>query len=116
MKDNGTLRSAAIYAPDGPMGARPVRLTSLRLAVLRAIEVQPGLSNRGVGVATRVQDEGQTSRLLRRLAEFGLIENTGGGQRFGTANSWQLTAAGYELLTAWRRSWPDAIATPPVMG
>jgi len=84
MKGNGTLINEAICGTSGaPTGAGPVRLTSLRLAVLRSIEVQPGLSNRRVAVAASIQDEGQTSRLLRRLAELGLIENAGAGPRLG---------------------------------
>ncbi len=78
-----------------------VRLTDARLAAMRAISGQPGLSNRGVSEATSLKDQGHMSRLLKRLSDLGVIENTGGGRRLGTANSWYLTATGRQVLGVW---------------
>jgi hypothetical protein len=41
-------------------------------------------------------DEGQISKLLKRLEKLGLIENTGEGQAYGKSNAWGLTAKGEE--------------------
>lgn len=90
------------WEPDGgPAARRRVRLTDQRLVVMRAVSRQPGLSNRGVSDATGLHDQGHMSRLLKRLSELGVVENTGGGRRLGMANSWQLTLAGRQLLAVW---------------
>jgi hypothetical protein len=54
-------------------------------------------SNREVADAAGVLDEGQISKLLKRLEGLGLIENTGEGQPMGKANAWRLTAWGVEV-------------------
>jgi DNA-binding MarR family transcriptional regulator len=87
-----------------------VRLTDRRLEVLRVVWLAPGLSNRGVGEATGV-GQAQMSRMLRRLADLGLVQNTGGGRRLGMANCWHLTAAGRELLQVGGRSRPTGGTT-----
>jgi len=46
-------------------------------------------SNREVAIAAGVLDEGQMSKLLKRLEGLGLIENTGEGQSKGKANAWR---------------------------
>ncbi len=84
-------------------GGGRMRVTDRRLAVLRAISQRPGLSNRSVGTAAGV-GPAQISRMLTRLAQLGVVENTGGGQRLGMANCWRLTAAGRELLKVCERS------------
>jgi AcrR family transcriptional regulator/DNA-binding MarR family transcriptional regulator len=77
-----------------------IRLTSRTLAVLRVIAAEPGLSNRQIGDRAGIADRGQASRLLARLCERKLIENTGGGQPLGAANAWQLTPRGRRLAFA----------------
>jgi AcrR family transcriptional regulator len=81
----------------GRLTAQDVRLTARTLAVLNAVAAQPGLSNRDVATRAGIADQGQTSRLLGRLRERGLMENTGGGQQRGAANAWRLTPAGEHL-------------------
>ncbi|HLH15105.1 MAG TPA: helix-turn-helix domain-containing protein [Solirubrobacteraceae bacterium] len=83
-----------------PSGAGEVRLTSRTIAVLRAIGERPGASNREVAERAGVADQGQASRLLARLCDRGLLENTGGGQPRGAANAWRLTHAGERLERA----------------
>jgi AcrR family transcriptional regulator len=80
--------------------ARDIRLTSRTLAVLRIVAAQPGLSNKEVSRQAGIADQGQISRLLARLCERGLLENTGGGQPMGAANAWRLTRQGERLERA----------------
>jgi predicted transcriptional regulator len=61
--------------------------------VLAAIAAQPGASNREVADAAEVRDEGQTSRLLARLHDLGLIHDPG-QWRVGEPHSWRLTTRG----------------------
>jgi DNA-binding IclR family transcriptional regulator len=64
--------------------------------VLTVIAEQPGASNRQIAAASGITDEGQTSRLLKRLQNLELIENTGLGHARGESNAWRLTAKGKE--------------------
>jgi AcrR family transcriptional regulator len=75
-----------------------MRLTYRTVRVLLAIAHEPGASNRHVGEVAGIVDQGQASKLLRRLAHLGLIENVafGDGQR-GEPNAWTLTARGERL-------------------
>jgi AcrR family transcriptional regulator len=80
-----------------------LRLTYRTLAVLGVVASEPGLSNRDICQRADVTDEGQISRLLARLCDRGLLENTGGGQPLGAANAWRLTPGGEALERAIRR-------------
>ena len=82
----------------------PVRATYRTTRVLSAIGASPRLSNRDIADAAGLSDEGQTSKLLRRLERRGLVENVGLGQAFGGANAWILTSYGKEVLEATRHS------------
>jgi predicted transcriptional regulator len=57
--------------------------------VLEAIAKHSGASNREVADFAGVLDEGQISKLLKRLESLGLIENTGEGQPKGKPNAWR---------------------------
>jgi AcrR family transcriptional regulator/DNA-binding MarR family transcriptional regulator len=74
-----------------------MRLTYRTVRVLLAIAAQPRASNRGVADAAGITDQGQISKLLRRLEHLGLIQNTGGEPFKGEPNAWCLTAKGREL-------------------
>jgi AcrR family transcriptional regulator len=74
-----------------------MRVTYRTLRVLAAIAASPGASNREIAASAAVIDQGQISRLLRRLASLELIENTGEGQARGAPNAWWLTPKGEEL-------------------
>jgi DNA-binding PadR family transcriptional regulator len=50
-----------------------------------------------------IGDEGQASKLLKRLAARGLIEDTG-TRAPGEANAWRLTERGAEVLRVMRSS------------
>ena len=82
----------------------PVRVTYRTTRVLNAIGESPGLSNRDIAEAAGLTDEGQTSRLLRRLEQRHLVQNVGVGQAYGGANAWLLTAYGERVLDATRHS------------
>ncbi len=71
-----------------------MRLTYRTVRVLAAIAARPGLSNGQISQREGIADERQISRLLSRLAGLQLIENTGEGQRKGSANAWRLTRRG----------------------
>jgi DNA-binding MarR family transcriptional regulator len=72
-------------------------MTYRTLRVLAAIASCPGLSNAGVAEQAGISDQGQISKLLKRLHAIGLVENTGGGQELGASNEWRLTAEGRRL-------------------
>jgi AcrR family transcriptional regulator len=80
-----------------PLKDLDMRLTYRTVRVLIAIASVPGSSNREVGAAAGIADQGQISKLLQRLTSLGLIENTGAGHARGEANAWQLTGRGQEV-------------------
>ncbi len=80
--------------PADPLRDVPMRLTYRTVRVLMAVAKHPGSSNRDVGLASGMSDQGQISKLLTRLAKLGLIENTGAGLTRGAPNAWVLTAKG----------------------
>jgi hypothetical protein len=90
----------------GGLGGRrlPVRTTYRTTRVLSAVGTSPGLSNREIAEAAGLSDEGQTSKLLRRLEGRGLVQNFGLGQAHGGPNAWQLTPYGERVLDATRHS------------
>jgi AcrR family transcriptional regulator/DNA-binding MarR family transcriptional regulator len=83
----------------------PMRITYRTMRVLSAIAAQPGASNRQVGEAAGMSDQGQVSKLLQRLERLGLAVNTEAGQERGMPNVWQLTPMGTEIERATGHSW-----------
>jgi AcrR family transcriptional regulator len=86
----------------GPVDGVGMRMTYRTARVLEAIAEQPGRSNQDIGEHAGITDAGQASKLLARLAGYGLIENVGPGWPAGGANAWQLTHTGQQLHTATR--------------
>jgi AcrR family transcriptional regulator len=86
-------------APD-PFRDLPLRFTYRTARVLEAIAAHPGASNRQIGQAAGVSDQGQMSKLLARLERHGLIENRGSGHARGEANAWRPTARGESVRHA----------------
>ncbi len=80
-----------------PIAGLSMRLTYRTVQVLAVIAEHPGASNREIARSSGIVDEGQTSRLLKRLARLSLLENLGEGQEKGAANAWYLTARGTQL-------------------
>jgi AcrR family transcriptional regulator len=80
-----------------PLRDLDMRLTYRTVRVLIAISTSPGASNRRVADTAGVTDQGQISKLLLRLQNLGLIENTGDGPSKGEPNAWRLTPKGHEV-------------------
>ena len=74
-----------------------MRLTYRTVRVLMAVAEHPGASNRQVGVASGMNDQGQISKLLSRLHRLGLIANDGIGPAKGAPNEWTLTTKGQAI-------------------
>ncbi len=77
-----------------------LRLTFRTARVLAAIHECPGSNNRQIGAASGIADQGQISKLLRRLAGYGLVENTGREHSRGEPNAWTLTQRGLAIHQA----------------
>jgi hypothetical protein len=105
---SGTSRTtrvgAGISAGESPGQRLPLRTTYRTTRVLSAIGASAGLSNREIAEAAGLADEGQTSKLLRRLERRGLVQNFGLGQAYGGSNAWRLTAYGERVLESTRQS------------
>jgi AcrR family transcriptional regulator len=84
--------------PADPFKAAGMRLTYRTVRVLSAIGEHPGASNRQVAAAAEVSDQGQVSKLLRRLARAGMIANAGAGAHQGSPNAWTLTPSGQRVI------------------
>ncbi len=84
-----------------PLRDLDMRLTYRTVRVLMAVAELGGggshPSNREVGEAAGMSDQGQISKLLSRLHRLGLIENTGNGPSKGAPNDWTLTPKGAEV-------------------
>jgi AcrR family transcriptional regulator len=87
--------------PSDPLRDIEMRLTYRTVRVLTAIAELGGRgsypSNRQVGEASGMQDQGQISKLLARLHRLGLIHNTGIGPTKGAPNAWTLTPTGNHI-------------------
>jgi AcrR family transcriptional regulator len=83
-----------------PFKGLPIRFTYRTALVLETIASDPGASNRHVADCSGITDEGQISRLLRRLQSCELIENGGQGHTKGEANAWKLTTRGEAIHAA----------------
>jgi AcrR family transcriptional regulator/DNA-binding MarR family transcriptional regulator len=86
--------------PANPLRDLNMRLTYRTMRVLLAIANHPGASNRELGIASEISDQGQISKLLARLEKLGLIENRGEGHARGAPNAWTLTAKGCQVEQA----------------
>jgi DNA-binding MarR family transcriptional regulator len=86
----------------------PIRFTYRTARVLSTIATEPGASNRIIADNSGIADEGQMSRLLRRLEGCELIENRGEGHARGEPNAWTLTQRGQAIQTAITTQQPAA--------
>jgi AcrR family transcriptional regulator/DNA-binding MarR family transcriptional regulator len=82
---------------EDPLQDLDMRLTYRTVRVLMAIAARPGASNRHVGGAAGIADQGQTSKLLQRLEHLGLIQRPAVGGGKGEPNAWMLTPRGQQL-------------------
>jgi AcrR family transcriptional regulator len=93
-------RPVARALPANPLRGVAMRLTYRTVRVLCAVAEHPGASNREVGLAAGVADQGQISRLLTRLHRLGLIEKAEAAPSRGVPNAWRLTEKGAEMHAA----------------
>jgi AcrR family transcriptional regulator/DNA-binding MarR family transcriptional regulator len=82
--------------------ASPVdyRLTVRTRLALAAVSGRPGLNNREVAEIIGLSDQGQISRMMKRLQSQGLVENTQAHKRL--ARAWRLTADGEAVIDSHR--------------
>lgn len=92
-------RTEALQRPPAEvLQSMPIRFTHRTMLVLEALASNVGASNREIGDAAGVVDQGQISKLLARLERLGLAENRGRAPALrGHANSWSLTARGEQV-------------------
>jgi DNA-binding MarR family transcriptional regulator len=83
------------------------RLSDRAISVLRAVGVEPGISNRGVAARVGCSAQMDVSEPLACLRQRALIENSRNG---GRENAWRLTPSGKRLHHAIARETP---APPP---
>jgi AcrR family transcriptional regulator len=89
-----------LHLEPAPFRDLTIRLTYRTALVLSTIATTPGSSSKQIANAAGVSDEGQMSRLLRRLERNGLVCNAGGEPRRGEAKAWTLTSRGQGILLA----------------
>jgi DNA-binding MarR family transcriptional regulator len=73
-----------------------------KTAALLHIATHPGASNRAVAAGIGIRDEGQSSKLLTRMQDLGLVVNRTHDR--GRPNAWHLTVAGRRLVRAFKES------------
>jgi AcrR family transcriptional regulator len=96
-----TPRANGAEPPAGdPFRDLRLRFTYRTARVLATIAAHPGASNRQIGEEAGVSDQGQISKLLKRLERAGLLENDGAGHDSGAPNMWRLTARGQAIDSA----------------
>lgn len=88
------LHECALPPRRTPAGSG-LRVTYRTVRVLSAIAEHPGACNRAIARRAGISDQGQTSKLLKRLAARRLIENTASDH---SANAWWLTDLGREFV------------------
>ena len=100
-------------SPERPPDGRPaqIRVTYRTLRVLTALVENPGASNRQVAELAGINDQGQISRILRRLSEQQLVRNEG-ENRNGAPKRWHLTDRGRALQHRGQRDL-DRLSTSP---
>jgi hypothetical protein len=89
------------YSSSDPLRGLDMRLTYRTIRVLLAVselgERGCDPSNRKVGDAAGIRDQGQISKLLSRLEHLGLIRNAGESRVRGEPNAWTLTERGAKV-------------------
>ena len=88
---------AAAHGSGDPLRDLEMRLTYRTVRVLREIAAVPGASNREIGDAAGVSDQGQISKLLTRLERLGLVRKIGSEPGKGAPNAWALSDKGAEV-------------------
>ncbi len=93
-------RQSRIPSTSDPLRDLGLRLTYRTVRALLSVAEHPGSSNREIGEAAGIADQGQMSKLLWRLERSGLVHNTGLGPGTGAPNVWKLTERGQAIHQA----------------
>jgi AcrR family transcriptional regulator/DNA-binding MarR family transcriptional regulator len=93
-------QEASPPAASDPLRDVGLRLTYRTVRVLISVAATPGASNREIGEAAGIGDQGQISKLLSRLERLGLVQNAGLGPGTGAPNVWTLTDRGEAIHAA----------------
>jgi hypothetical protein len=100
-------RRKAPRSTGDPLEGVPMRLTYRTTRVLEGVGAHPGASNRQVAENAGIGDQGQVSKLLRRLQRLGLLTNQGeGAHAKGEPNAWVLTPRGEQFTQSIRMRTP----------
>jgi AcrR family transcriptional regulator/DNA-binding MarR family transcriptional regulator len=99
----------AVRREGGGLSQRPLssaspvdyRLTARTQLALGAVAERPGLNSREVSELIGLADQGQVSRIMKRLVEQGLVENTQAHTK-RQARAWRLTSDGEAVIDAHR--------------
>ncbi len=91
-----------------PLRDLEMRLTYRTVRTLISVAEHPGSSNRQIGKNAGIPDQGQISKLLTRLHNLGLIQNTSPDTTRGEPNAWTLTTRGWEIHEAVTKPTPNA--------
>jgi DNA-binding MarR family transcriptional regulator len=81
-----------------PSGELPILFTHRTTLVLRAIAALPRSSNAAIARAAGLTDEGQMSKLLKRLEQRGLIEHVTPQRGSRRLKAWLITPTGRRVL------------------
>ncbi len=93
-------RRPSVPSASDPLRDLGLRLTYRTVRALVSVAELPGSSNREIGQAAGIADQGQMSKLLWRLERSGLIRNSGLGVGTGAPNIWTLTERGEAIHAA----------------
>ena len=96
-RDGGGLSRRPLSAP----ALMDYRLTVRTQMALAAVGGRPGLNNLEVSEIIGLSDQGQISRMMKRLQTQGLVENAQGHTR-RQVKAWRLTANGEAVIDAHR--------------
>jgi hypothetical protein len=97
----GRGRGGDAWGVSDPLRGIPMRLTYRTVRVLEGVARNPGASNRAIAQYAEIHDQGQISKLLRRLEHLGLLKNSApGGHQRGEPNAWTLTATGSQVAAS----------------
>jgi hypothetical protein len=100
LRGGQSIGTASVASGASPIDFRmTVRTRTVLAAVAKLSARGSSPNNREIAQLGGVRDRGQISRLLARLADLGLLVNTGEAVQ-GTHNAWRLTASGREILDA----------------
>jgi AcrR family transcriptional regulator len=94
-RDRGSHRALGSVSPVD------YRLSARTQMALAAVAGRPGLSNREVSEVIGLSDQGQVSRVMKRLQEQGLVENAPAHAK-RLVRAWRLTMDGQAVIDAHR--------------